>query len=284
MKRRSLLGMLGAAGVGGAAAVTAAAAGANTEGHRLYGHSWDHDAERANNAGLGNGEHRRIGSGRIVWSVDTTERVVALTFDDGPDPALTSRVLDELDAASASATFMMMGWNAHTNRALALDVEAAGHEIGSHGWSHLDLAQCSPEQVTTELTKGKAAIEAVTRAPVRWFRPARGVLTGHAIRVATELGHDIAMWSLTAAVSDRQSSDRVGRQVVDNAGPGDIVCLHDGLGRGTFARESKTASKLLRRRTAELDALGPLLNALSARDFRFVTLSELEALDGGSSR
>jgi peptidoglycan/xylan/chitin deacetylase (PgdA/CDA1 family) len=280
MNRRSMLGLIGLAGAGGAVSLTAAAALTQepTEGDLLYGHPWDHDAELANSAGLGNGAHQRVGSGRIVWNEEVDERVLALTFDDGPDPDLTPRVLDVLDEAGAAATFMMMGWNAQRHSLLARRVVDAGHEVGNHGWSHLDLAQCTPEQVHNEISKGRGAIEDAIGAPVRWFRPARGVITGGALRVANELDHDIAMWSLTAAIRDGQTAADVEAHLVERATPGDIVCLHDGIGRGTFDGTSDFAAKLRSRRTAETAALGTALEALRAEGFRFVTLTELEQL------
>ena len=272
MRRRSVLGMMGVAGVGGAAALTGAAT--TSEAERLYGHDWDHDAERANNAGPGLGRHVRVGTGRMVWSVDTDARVAALTFDDGPSPALTPRVLDILEAAGATATFMMMGWNAHRHRSLVVEVADAGHEIGNHGWSHLDLAQCSIEQVEREIKKGRDAIEEVLGAPVRWFRPARGVITGRALRVAVETGHDIAMWSLTAAVADSTPS-RVEDHVATETRPGDVICLHDGLGRGTFDSEDDLAARLSATRSSELEALPRVIERLVDDGYRFLPLTEL---------
>ena len=85
---------------------------------------------------------QRLGQQRLIWSVSTVEPLAALTFDDGPDPELTPRILEVLAEHGVQATFNVMGWNALRHPDLVRAFVAAGHELGNHTWTHQDLAQC----------------------------------------------------------------------------------------------------------------------------------------------
>src|SRR5947208_2629791 len=103
---------------------------------------------------------------RVIWSVPTSLPLVAVTFDDGPDPRFTPRVLDALEAAGANATFNVMGHNAVTHAPLLRRAVASGHEIGNHTWTHDDLALADPATVEAQLLRGRDAITSLTSAPV----------------------------------------------------------------------------------------------------------------------
>ncbi len=123
--------------------------------------------------------------------------MVALTFDDGPDPELTPRILAMLDRYGVRATFNVMGYNAMRHSDLLRAVVAGGHELGNHTWTHQDLAFQSTTSIRRQLDCGRAAIQRAAGVRPRFFRPPRGELTGAAIRAAAELDHDILLWSVT---------------------------------------------------------------------------------------
>jgi peptidoglycan-N-acetylglucosamine deacetylase len=214
------------------------------------------------------------GTHRIVWSIDTDEPLVGLTFDDGPDPRLTPRILDLLDRFGITATFLMMGHNAAAHPRLARQVVEAGHEIGNHTATHVDLGKVRSDVARQEIEEGASEIEAATGRQLRWFRPPRGQLSAWTVRYAAMQGHDTVMWSLSRGPDDGPAAvaDHLGQM-----GPGDVVLLHDGLGRGTFQPDEPFADDLLRRREEELEVLPDVLAGARDRGLRLVTVSELVA-------
>jgi len=220
------------------------------------------------------------GMHHLVWSVATTEKAAALTFDDGPDPEFTPRVLEVLRRYGISATFNLLGFNALNHPAEVRAVVAAGHEIGNHTFTHQDLAQETPEGTLLQLRRGRQSIlDVAGPQPLRWFRPPRGRLTGVAARYAAELGHDIVLWSTTAGYTEEPAAIR--QYVRRHLHPGAIVALHDGIGRGTFLPSAGFARELASRREVELKALPSVLEQSFEDGYRFVTVSELVTLDQG---
>jgi peptidoglycan-N-acetylglucosamine deacetylase len=218
---------------------------------------------------------RGLGQRRLVWSVPTTLELAALTFDDGPDPELTPGILRALADHEVKATFNVMGWNARRHRDLVRAIVDAGHELGNHTWTHLDLAGQSVDQTRRQLDLGRGAIEAVAGTRPRWFRPPRGNLTGAAVCAAAELGQDVLMWSIARGPQDIGTPAEVADHLATAVGPGDVVGLHDGIGRGTFHPGGTIARHLRARRLVELAALPAALDRLQARGIRLVTASAL---------
>lgn len=219
------------------------------------------------------------GSHRVIWSVETDRPVAALTFDDGPDPEFTPHVLDILDRAGVRATFFMMGWNADAHRSLARDVVAAGHEVGNHTWSHQNLGFSSPGVVRDEVRRGGQVVAEVTGVELRWFRPPRGQISGFSIREAAMLGQDTVLWSVTRGTRGEGTAEAVRSHVAARLGAGDIVDLHDGLGRGTFDPRRPFTERLRARRTVEVAALPGILVDAAGRGLDLVTMSELVAAE-----
>jgi peptidoglycan/xylan/chitin deacetylase (PgdA/CDA1 family) len=274
--RRDFLGR-GAAGAAVAAVVgtTAAAVGVNHE--RLEGRR---AARRANNAGPFRTDD--VGSLRMIWSVDVAEPVATLTFDDGPDPEFTPRVLDLLAAAGVTATFNMVGANVGRHPDLAREVVAAGHEVGNHTLTHSCLSDLDPAGTLNEIQGGRDALAAVGVEDVRWFRPPRGVITGIGSRYAAALGHDILMWSVLGGLPGPQTAAEVRDRLARELAPGRIVALHDGIGKGSFDRDAEFARLLAARREAEMEALPEVLARAGGDGIRFVTAGQLVALETGA--
>jgi peptidoglycan-N-acetylglucosamine deacetylase len=220
---------------------------------------------------------RRLGQQRLIWSVPTVEPVAALTFDDGPDPELTPRILEVLAEHGVQATFNLMGWNALRHPDLVRAVVAAGHELGNHTWTHQDLAFQSTLQTRHQLQRGREAIERTAGVRPRFFRPPRGNLTGSAIASAAELGYDVLLWSVTRGAAGVGTPASVVDHLVGTVAPGDVVALHDGIGRGTFDPGGPGAHQLRARRLVEVQALPAAVEGLLGRGLRLVTVSALLA-------
>ncbi|HYZ99136.1 MAG TPA: polysaccharide deacetylase family protein [Acidimicrobiales bacterium] len=220
-------------------------------------------------------EDPRSGLQRIVWTVRTEAPLAALSFDDGPHPALTPRILDILDQHGVKATFLAMGYAAQQHPRLMADVVAAGHEVGHHSWRHYNMATIDSLQTQREIEEGARLVEEASGVPVRWFRPPKGRLNEAAIRTVARQRQDIVLWSVTRGALDERSPRRVADHVAGSMGPGDIVDLHDGIGRGTFNPDGLLADELMARRRTEIDALPRILRQLRSRGIRPVTIGEL---------
>ena len=218
-----------------------------------------------------------LGCRQLIWSVPTAAPLVALTFDDGPDPELTPRILAVLDRHGVRATFNVMGHNALRHPDLLRAVVRAGHELGNHTLTHQDLAFQSEAATRRQLEGGQRAIEQVAGVRPRFFRPPRGELTGSAVQVAAELGCDVLLWSVTRGPGRVGTPATVVRSVAAAAAPGAVVALHDGIGRGTFRPGGAEARLLRARRSVEVAALPAVIQALAGRGLRCTTASALLA-------
>jgi peptidoglycan-N-acetylglucosamine deacetylase len=272
--RRSFLRVLGSAGAG----VAAAGAGVrlpslnNVDGSGLG--QTTTSAEKTD-AATPVGPRPALGLQRVIWSVPTSTNYVALTFDDGPDPEFTPAILKLLDRYDVKATFNVMGWNALKHPELLKQAVSAGHEIGNHTWSHRDLAYESVGSTFRQLRAGKDAIENVVETPIRFLRPPRGELTGAAARAAAELRYDILLWSVTRGPTSVITPKQVTDWVIEHVTPGDVLGLHDGIGRGTFDPHTKGSRALRDRRRVEMTALPSLLAGVRAKGLEFTTASTL---------
>lgn len=256
-------------------ALCAGGAFGNLTGATLASH--ERDPERSDHRQLHDEHVAGAGSGvrRIVWSVDTRQPLCALTFDDGPDPEFTPKILDILERHRVKATFMAMGYNAARHAGLLREVAAAGHDVGSHTWSHIALRTSTPDEVRAEIERGTHAVRSRAGTKIRFFRPPHGRLTEAAVRAAADLGLDIVLWSVTRGKLEWGDPGRVASHVVGALGPGEIVDLHDGIGRGTFNPRGAVAARLRRRRATEVDALPRILEGARQKGLKFVTLSDL---------
>jgi peptidoglycan/xylan/chitin deacetylase (PgdA/CDA1 family) len=220
-------------------------------------------------------DNPKRGGQQIVWSVSTDEPIAALTFDDGPTPELTPRILEILERYGVVASFMMVGHCAESHPTLVREVVAAGHDVGNHSWRHLNLASASAHDTRLEIEVGAEKIEEASRRSVTMFRPPRGRLSEAALRILAPLPQDIVMWSVSRGALDWEAPARVASNVVDGVGPGDIVDLHDGIGRYVFDPGSARARELLDRRLVELEALPRIIEGIQEKGVRLVGLSEL---------
>lgn len=253
--RRRLLGgvALGTAAIAGSGATAAAAS--------LLDQASRSDTDNAIGDRVPGG--RRPRGAHVVWSVATSHRGVALTFDDGPDPELTPLVLSVLAAADAHATFFMVGEAATRRPDLVGDVVAAGHEIGSHTWSHTDLARADRATTTRQIVEGHRAIAAAAGRPLSLFRPPWGDLTGGAVRVAAELALDVVLWS--------HSAEHLPAALV----PGDVILLHDGVRTRGGAFDAGHRGAVRARHRDEIGRLPQLLRRLRDADIEPTTVGAL---------
>jgi peptidoglycan-N-acetylglucosamine deacetylase len=192
----------------------------------------------------------------------TADPVVALTFDDGPDPAYTPRLLDILAAHGARATFFMIGARAHRHPEIVARVAAEGHVIGNHSWDHPSFPLISHEERREQV---RACARAISPSDDRLFRPPYGALDLASFLDVDQMGYRVVAWKIEAADWEERDSSSIADAVMAKLQPGAIVLLHDGL--------FDAADERFFPRDATISAVELFLNRLTG--FRFVTIPEL---------
>jgi peptidoglycan/xylan/chitin deacetylase (PgdA/CDA1 family) len=159
---------------------------------------------------------------------------LALTFDDGPNPAWTPRLLDVLARRDVRATFFLVGSYAQANPELVRRIAAAGHLIGNHSWSHRNLALASGRSIEEQLSRTSQTLEEITGAPPRFFRPPFGARRPETLRIATRLGLVPVLWNAMTSDWKNPSADAISLKLQDivdrlyRQGLAANIVLHDG--------------------------------------------------------
>ena len=204
------------------------------------------------------------GTEGAVFRVLTRSRVVALTFDDGPDPRWTPHVLELLRAAGAHATFFDTAEHVLAHPELVGAELHAGHETADHTVNHPDLRRLGPSQVQFQVDGGADALLTVGAPAPRWFRPPKGLTDETVLRAAHRRGLEMAFWDMCVEhyINHTTVDAGVDRMLTD-VRPGDVILAHD----GGIPDRSRTMAALPR-----------LLDGLRRRGYRVVSLAELVRL------
>lgn len=200
--------------------------------------------------------------GEIVWEVPSDEKIIALTFDDGPDPSDTPAILDLLKQYEAKATFFVIGKRVEMYPELAKREIAEGHEIANHTYSHSYFKKRMPgEKIQKEIQQAEQTIVNTTGKKPHLFRPPGGYYSENVVAASKKNGYLVVMWSWHQDTEDwsKPGVNKIVNKVLNNARNGDIVLFHDYV-------EGKSQT---------LEALKQVLPRLKERGYRFVTVSEL---------
>ena len=166
---------------------------------------------------------------------------LALTFDDGPNPAWTPRLLDILARHEVHATFFLVGRFAQAETSLVQRIAEAGHSIGNHSWSHPNLARTPANRVIEELRRTSDVLVQIVGRPVHYFRPPYGARRPFVLRTARDLGMTPVTWNAMTNDWVEPSADRIARQLMARIeanrrhGRASNIVLHDGGHRGLGA-------------------------------------------------
>nr|WP_240762726.1 polysaccharide deacetylase family protein [Paenibacillus thalictri] len=200
--------------------------------------------------------------GEVVWEVPTREKVIALTFDDGPDPDHTPAILDLLKQYDAKATFFVVGNKVDRSPEITKRELDEGHELANHTYSHMYFSnRVAASKMKNDILKAEDAIYKATGQRCRLFRPPGGFYNENLISIAKEHGYLVVMWSWSKDSKDWRlpGVSKIVSKVLSNTQNGEIVLFHD------YAE----------RQTQTLDALKIILPKLKEEGFRFITVSEL---------
>lgn len=199
-------------------------------------------------------------------SVNVDGPYIALTFDDGPHPVHTPKLLDILKASGVKATFYVLGRSVDAYPDIAKRIVAEGHEIANHSWSHPALSKLGAASVQREIDKTTEVIRKVTGVTPRTMRPPYGATNARLNkRMDEEFGLKVIMWSVDPLDWKYRNSARVTSEIVSKTQPGGIVLAHD-IHATTVA------------------AMPEAIRGLKAKGFRFVTVTELLAMERGTPR
>ena len=182
---------------------------------------------------------------------------VALTFDDGPYPGYTERILEILREKDVRATFFVIGVHVEKRPELARLIVKEGHEIANHTYSHPNLTRLGKKEVLEELGRTRRLITDKTGIDSGYFRPPGGRINRRIFRLARENGYEPVLW--TVLPRDHEPSvpeDILVSRVINGSMNEGIVCMHNGIDR-------------------TINALDDIIDRLRMKGFRFVTITEL---------
>jgi peptidoglycan/xylan/chitin deacetylase (PgdA/CDA1 family) len=193
--------------------------------------------------------------GRPEYYVHTGHRGIALTIDDGPDPRYTPEILKILERNMITATFCMIGQSVQRHTALVREVQAHGHLIANHTWSHPDLARRAPVAVRDEIHRAQDATAKATGYHPTLFRAPFGAWSAITMRTCAQMDLRPLDWSVDPRDWSRPGTDRIVQTVLRGTRPGSIILEHDGGGD----------------RAQTVAALREFLPRLRERGYQFVT-------------
>lgn len=195
-----------------------------------------------------------------VTKGQTTQKVIALTFDDGSDGKNTDKILKILKDNNVPATFFLTGSGAHAHPQFIKNIVHAGHEIGNHSYTHPHFPQLSAAQITSELQKTEAKIQSLTEKTTKpLFRPPYGEYDAKTLQAVGNAGytHSI-MWTVDTLDWKGTSASAITKRVMDKLTPGAIVLMHT----GPHASGTPTA-------------LPGLIRALKTKGYTFMTVGNM---------
>ncbi len=201
-----------------------------------------------------------------LYHIRANEKVVALTFDDGPSPVWTPRILDALKASGVKATFFMLGMHAREYPQVARRVAEEGHEIGNHTFDHHGLFYYTPEELAKEVGDAENAIFSATGVKTKYFRPPKAWITSREKKQLINMGYKTVLWSLNSKDWVTFDDRYIVNYLLRHVQPGDIILFHDS--GGVFRPEGGNRKETVK-------SISRLVEKLKERGYRFVTISQL---------
>ena len=200
---------------------------------------------------------------KVLWRANTTQKVMSLTFDDGPGPTLTSPLLDALAEAKVRATFSLIGKRAYVHRDLVKRQMQAGHELANHTWNHRDLSQLDYSQQQSELERTDQLLYELTGTRPAMIRPPWGRVNGALLDHAARNNQHVLLWDMRFHENLYDSAGNAA-WVLRTMRPGSVLLGHDA---GSANRYIGT------------QAVPAIIKGAHAQGWQFLTASEMLALD-----
>jgi len=202
--------------------------------------------------------------GETFYFVPNAKKMIALTFDDGPNGAATERILDSLGKYNVKASFFLVGANAERHPQIVKRIMAEGHLIGNHTYQHSRFDLITTPEIERDVAGGAAAIENITGRKPLWMRPPFGINGTGLDEVCRKQGCAIVGWSLDANDWNPHPVEDLVDAIVEQVTSGDIILLHDGF-----------ETRINPDRQATVAAVPLIVDKLQKAGFTFVTLPDL---------
>ena len=196
-------------------------------------------------------------------SLPVRRKCMALTFDDGPYPPYTGRLLDVLKEKKIRATFFLVGEQARMHPDLVRRMVDEGHTVGLHAFRHRDFLKLTEEEKEKDLQQGKEILQSITRKEPVYWRPPHGFRDSSVMKIAEEKQLQVVNWSVIPRDWTGIDKQEIYNRVMDKAEDGAVVLLHDG--DSPLYKASRQAT---------VDAVGPLIDSLREKGYHLVSLEE----------
>lgn len=187
---------------------------------------------------------------------DPTRKEVALTFDDGPHPAYTPKLLDILDRYGVKATFFVVGMMARRYPNLVKEEAARGHVVGNHTYHHVDLTKLSEEEIADEIQRCDDVLKRILGKQPRYFRPPGGDYNAKIAQISQSMGHTMVLWTDDPGDYANPGEDVILERTLGRVRNGGIILMHDGIQQ-------------------TIDVLPTIITYLRNKGYRFVTVDEM---------
>ncbi|MGC8832801.1 MAG: polysaccharide deacetylase family protein [Armatimonadota bacterium] len=196
---------------------------------------------------------------------DPTRKEIALTFDDGPHPAYTPKLLDILDRYGVKATFFVVGMMARRYPNLVKEEAAKGHVVGNHTYHHVDLTKLSEEEIADEIQRCDAVLKRILGKQPRYFRPPGGDYNAKIAQISQAMGHTMVLWTDDPGDYANPGEDVILERTLGRVRNGGIILMHDGIQQ-------------------TIDVLPTIITYLRNKGYRFVTVDEMleSTVEGGA--
>ena len=205
--------------------------------------------------------------GDVMWEIPLEEKLVSITFDDGPNEHITPQILDLLKEYDAKATFFVVGNRIDRHSEIIKREVLEGHEIGNHTYNHIFFSSnYSREVIDEEIERTRKKINEVAGIDSPWFRPPGGYINDRVVDEAKKYGYTVVLWSWHQDTQDWKSPGvkAIVNKVLNNVRNGDIILMHDHV-----------VTKKGNSQTQTVEALKIILPELERRGYKLVTVSEL---------
>lgn len=204
----------------------------------------------------------------VYWHAPAAGKRVALTFDDGPNPNYTPRILDILKEYNVKATFFVTGRQVDKYPEIARRIVEEGHVIGNHGANHHEMKIYSRRNIQSEIKSCQESIYNATGVNTALFRPPYGMFNGNVIREMKATNHSLIQWSVSPRDWSLPKPEKIIRRVAAKAKDGSIILMHDS--HPFYEKKSRQPT---------IDALPGVIETLKRQGFELVTVSELLGLE-----
>jgi len=185
---------------------------------------------------------------------------IALTFDDGPHPVMTERLLSALKDEGVPATFFIVGKMAVRHPEIVQEIARQGHEVANHTFSHPNLARLDSKDVLNELAQTRAVIQKLTGQDSRLYRPPGGDYSRQSLNIASKAGYHMVLWDILTKDVNGAPAAVMQRHILNNATDGAIVLMHSGV-------------------QTTVEMLPGVIEGLRREGYHFVTVSQILGFD-----